>query len=543
LTLQLSLYASYHELQYLPIGASPRSLKMISLILSPERLLTLLAPWLLALIIVFDFTPAAWPYVPDERWSSTANNPSTGSDGDPVTLTWGFVSNSTQISGEGASNLLTFLDNTFGAGPGGSNLTQRPWFHFFSESFARWSQVGGITYVYQAQDDSAAINPLNPQNGVVNVRPDVRIGGASIDGESGTLAYSWFPDMGDIIFDTDDDSFFTGAANNHRAFRNTIMHEIGHAFGLDHVVSDTNDLLMEPFIDTDFDGPQLDDIRGIQGMYGDPREKTGGGQGNDAAANASAIGTLHLGSTLRVGTAAAPDQVVGPTETDFVSIANSGDTDYFSFIITTPTALSATLTPLGGVFNQGAEDESPTPFNANARNNLSLAIFAPNGTTQLGLANTAATGQVESLSNVTLPNPGQYYARITGADANVQLYQLELSASLLGDYNRNGAVDAADYALWKKSVNQTGPNLAADGNGNNVVDGGDLTVWRSNFGNLAAGGGGSGLGDAAIPEPAGVVILIEAAVLAYLVPRRTRLPDQNPQENRRCRTIHRWLVG
>jgi hypothetical protein len=516
---------------------------MISLILSPKRRLTPQAPWLLALVIVFDFTPEAWPYVPDERWSSTANNPSTGSDGDPVTLTWGFVSNSTQISGEGASNLLTFLDNTFGAGPGGSNLTQRPWFHFFSESFARWSQVGGITYVYQAQDDSAAINPISSGNGVVNVRPDVRIGGASIDGASGTLAYSWFPNMGDIIFDTDDDSFFSSAANNHRAFRNTIMHEIGHTFGLNHVVSDTNDLLMEPYIDTDFDGPQLDDIRGIQGMYGDPREKTGGGQGNDAAANASALGTLNLGGTLRVGAAAAPDQAVGPTETDFVSIANSGDTDFFSFIITSPSVLSATLTPLGGVFNQGAEGETPTPFNAGARNNLSLAIFAPNGTTQLGLANTTPAGQVESLSNVTLSSPGQYYARITGADANVQLYQLELSASLRGDYNRNGVVDAADYALWKKTLSQTGPNLAADGNGNSVVDGGDYTVWRTNFGNSTAAGAGSVITDTAIPEPASVVVLIEAAVLGGLVRRRTRLAGQDPQEYRRGGAIHRGLVG
>jgi hypothetical protein len=501
------------------------------------------APWLLALVMLVDFTPSAWAYVPDERWSSTANNPSTGSDGDPVTLTWGFVSNTTQISGEGASNLLTFLDNTFGAGSGGTNFTQRPWFHLFSESFARWGQVGGITYVYQAQDDSATINPLNPRNGVVGVRPDIRIGGASIDGQSGTLAYSWFPNMGDIIIDTDDGSFFDNAANNHRAFRNTLMHEIGHAFGLDHVVSDTNEFLLEPFIQTGFDGPQLDDIRGIHGMYGDAREKTNGGQGNGTTANASAMGALNPASILRVGTAAAPDQVVDPTETDFVSIANSDDTDFFSFIISKSSVLSATLTPLGGIFNQGAEDETPTPFNANARNNLALAIFASNGTTQLGLANVAAAGEVESLNNIALSSPGQYFVRITGADDNVQLYQLSLSASLPGDYNRNGTVDAADYALWRKTLNQTGLNLPADGNGNNVVDGGDLTVWRTNFGNSAAGGGGSGLVEAAIPEPAGGVILIEAAVLGCLLRRSSRSPGQHPQQDRRCCAIHRRLVG
>jgi hypothetical protein len=473
----------------------------------------------LALSVVCATTASA--YVPDERWSSTATNPSTGGDGEPITLTWGFVSNTTQISGEGASNLLTFLDNKFGAGPGGQNLTQRPWFHFFEESFARWSQLGGITYVYQAQDDSATINPLTPRNGVLNVRPDVRIGGASIDGGSGTLAYSWFPDMGDIIIDTDDGDFFDTPTNNHRAFRNTLMHEIGHAFGLDHVVSDTNDFLLEPFIQTNFDGPQLDDIRGIHGLYGDAREKTNGGLGNDTAARASPLGALNPGSMLRVGTAAAPDQVVGSTETDFVSIANNTDTDFFSFTISAPLALSATLTPRGGVFNQGAQDETPTSFNANARNNLSLAIFASNGTTQLGLANTAAAGQIESLPSIALLSAGQYFARITGADANVQLYQLDLSANLLGDYNRNGRVDAADYPLWRKTLNQSGSNLPADGNGNGTVDPGDLTIWRSNFGNTAGGAGG-GLAEAAVPEPASVAFLSMAVLLGGLVRRGAR---------------------
>ena len=35
------------------------------------------------------------------------------------------------------------------------------------------------------------------------------------------------------------------------------------------------------------DGPQLDDIRGIQGFYGDVREKSNAGQGNDTAPHAS----------------------------------------------------------------------------------------------------------------------------------------------------------------------------------------------------------------------------------------------------------------
>ena len=41
-----------------------------------------------------------------------------------------------------------------------------------------------------------------------------------------------------------------------------------------HVVTDTNDFLMEPVINLNFDGPQLDEVRAIQYFYGDPNEKS-----------------------------------------------------------------------------------------------------------------------------------------------------------------------------------------------------------------------------------------------------------------------------
>src|SRR5262249_44539560 len=153
-----------------------------------------------------------------------------------------------------------------GAGPGGTNLTQRPWFHLFQESFDRWTQLGGITFVYEPNDSGTS---LSGSAGALGVRGDVRIGGANIDGPSGTLAYTYYPDNGDMVIDTGETTFFTDSTNNYRSFRDTLMHEIGHAFGLDHVISSTEALLMEPYIDTSFDGPQLDDIRGLQGFYGD----------------------------------------------------------------------------------------------------------------------------------------------------------------------------------------------------------------------------------------------------------------------------------
>jgi hypothetical protein len=92
--------------------------------------------------------------------------------------------------------------------------------------------------------------------------------------------------------------------------------------------------------------------------------------------------------------------------------------------------------------------------------------------------------------------------------------------ALIGDYNRNGRVDASDYVVWRKTLNsRTG--LAADGNVNGIVDGGDYGIWRRNFGpDFAGAAAGTVLGlelvSGVVPEPASaglavVGILILAA--------------------------------
>jgi serralysin len=477
--------------------------------------LRLIVSLLLAIVAQHWSPPSARAFIlaPNTRWTSTASNASTGTYGNPITLTWSLVPDGTGVSNSYAptngttSSLISTFDASFGAGPGGSDLTQRPWFHLFSDSFNGWNQLGGINFIYESHDTTLTLG--SSTGGTLGVRGDIRIGAASIDGTNGTLAETLLPQVGDILIDTADMSFFSDATSNHLAFRNTLMHEVGHAFGLEHVISDTNDFLMEPVINLNFDGPQLDEVRAIQYFYGDPNEKSHNMRGNNTAALATTLGSLGVGSSIDVGSSAVgkdsgANLVVSPNESDFVSIFGNTDADYYSFNVSSPMKLSAVLTPRGGIFNQGQQGGSaPTQTDATSKNDLSLALFGSDGATQLALINNAVAGSAETLSNFTLSSAGEYYLRVSGATADtVQLYDLVLSAIniLIGDYNHDGIVDAADFVLWRKGL---GKAFTQD----------DYNLWRTNFGHTApgAGSGSSAIANAAVPEPTTMTLFILAA--------------------------------
>jgi hypothetical protein len=476
------------------------------------------APLLLAITFLMASAPAAQAYFVDMRWSNTASG-ATGSQGSPIKLTWSIVPDGTTVA-SGKSTLISFLDTTFGAGPGGTDLTKRPWFTSFSQSFDRWSQLSGVTFAYESHDDGTT---HNMGSGLLGVRGDMRIAGANIDGANGTLAQTSYPNFGDMLLDTSDGTLFSSSPPSYLAFRNTLTHEAGHALGLEHVISSTP-FLMAPSISTGFDGPQLDDILGVQSLYGDALEKSNSGQGNDTAAHATNLGAIAVGAMKSIGAAAA-SLAVAPSATDFVSIDSNTDTDFYSFSVTGATRLSATLIPRGGTYMQGPQGGSQSSLNANAQSDLALAVYSTDGTTQLALANSAPAGQQEIRSNLALPSAGQYYIRVTGAASAAQLYELQLSVAapfLTGDYNRNGVVDAADYTVWRDTLGRTGAALTADGDGNGAVDAADYGVWKTNFGTHAGSAAGSpSLAGGEIPEPPTAILAI-MGVAATFTRRRKR---------------------
>jgi beta-glucanase (GH16 family) len=90
-----------------------------------------------------------------------------------------------------------------------------------------------------------------------------------------------------------------------------------------------------------------------------------------------------------------------------------------------------------------------------------------------------------------------------------------------GDYNNDGAIDAADYSVWRDSLGQSGIGLPADGSGNGTVGAEDYDLWKANFsGELPAGAGAS---SSNVPEPS-AAIPIGVGMLVVMA-KRTRLTE------------------
>ena len=169
------------------------------------------------------------------KWDSTT-------PGEGASLTWGFAS--------GGSNCRIGMDS---CGGGTVNNISGDFDSTARDVVNAWSSVADLTFTFTTDADA-----------------DILIGGHSLDGQSGQLGHaftSFSVNSGfnqairsDIHLDSND-TFGSNAFN-------TLAHEFGHALGLDHVAS--TDSLMNATIQSGFEGPQADDIAGIQELYGAP---------------------------------------------------------------------------------------------------------------------------------------------------------------------------------------------------------------------------------------------------------------------------------
>ena len=373
------------------------------------------------------------------RWSTTATNGSGLRQGDPTTLTWSIVPDGVAISGaigEAAapSNLRAFLNGIYGS--------EAAWLAVFQQVFDRWSEITGVTYVYEPNDDRVA---LFNASGVRGVRADVRIGGHRIDGNYGVLAYNYYPNNGDMAIDTGD-SFYTNTSNGSLRLRNTIAHEHGHGLGFAHSCPINQTKLMEPYLSTAFDGPQLDEIHGGNRAYGDDLEH------NDAVANASDLGSVGGGSVALDG----------------LSVDDDADSDWFSFTVGPSKKASVTVTPVGATYLMGTQNgdgscSAGTSFNSLVQNDVGVQVLDADGASVLGAATSSPAGQAETLTDVALPSgAGTYYVRVLPGQSNTsQLYRLGLTVgdvSTLSDDIFSDGFDGTSLDAWS-SVASGGGDL------------------------------------------------------------------------------------
>jgi autotransporter-associated beta strand protein len=88
----------------------------------------------------------------------------------------------------------------------------------------------------------------------------------------------------------------------------------------------------------------------------------------------------------------------------------------------------------------------------------------------------------------------------TGANSQITLIVAPL---LIGDYNQDGTVDAADYSVWRNSLDGPGSSLAnrEPANGSGPVSAADYDSWKSHYGDTLVGAGGGPSKVAHVPEP------------------------------------------
>ena len=108
------------------------------------------------------------------------------------------------------------------------------------------------------------------------------------------------------------------------------------------------------------------------------------------------------------------------------------------------------------------------------------------------------TGPTVTLDSIFLYGSGDalVYLDTVAHNPSGSLY----SSPVPGDYDGDGMVSPADYAVWRDSYGQSGEGLAADGNGDGTINAADYTVWRDALAATVV----------PIPEPATLLLAVSA---------------------------------
>jgi hypothetical protein len=123
----------------------------------------------------------------------------------------------------------------------------------------------------------------------------------------------------------------------------------------------------------------------------------------------------------------------------------------------------------------------------------------------VGLAGTSESSGVLDISGLVGYKPGSILLTDVQGSSSSLTVLINPYAALAGDFNSDGVVDSADYAVWRKGFGT-------------IYTQTDYDVWAAQFGRTPGSGAGAGLNqESTVPEPAPISLaLIAASILIAL---------------------------
>ena len=239
----------------------------------------------------------------------------------PQLVTISFIPDGTNLGGV-SSSLFADFNARFGA--------PATWENVILKAAQVWAQQTNLNFAVVADSGAASGSGLDEQGDPT--MGDIRIGGFNFQ-NSGVLALTYMPPpvnnysiAGDIGINTAQTFNING--NDYDLF-SVMVHEFGHALGLDHTTSAA--AVMYPVYEGLDSSLGADDIAGIQSIYGGARQPDAFDAlaSNNSFATASDI-TSYLDPTSNI--AQLPN----------LDITANSDVDYYSFVA--PDDANATMT-------------------------------------------------------------------------------------------------------------------------------------------------------------------------------------------------------